>query len=156
MAGVRAVTLAEGPETTYAVVMDEGDEVVDSLTAWAGGLGLSAARLSAIGALSEATLGYFDWETRGYRRIAVPDQVEVVSLLGDLARGPDGETVVHAHAVLGRPDGSVRGGHLLAGRVRPTLEVVVVESPAHLRRRDDTTSGLALIDLATSDPSGGR
>jgi hypothetical protein len=31
--------------------------------------------------------------------------------------------------------------------VRPTLELVVTESPAHLHKRKDPTTGLALIDL---------
>ena len=39
------------------------------------------------------------------------------------------------------------GGHLIAGHVRPTLELVVDEVPAHLRRRYDPESGLALINL---------
>jgi predicted DNA-binding protein with PD1-like motif len=36
--------------------------------------------------------------------------------------------------VLGLPDGSARGGHLIAATVWPTLEVVLTESPKHLRR----------------------
>ncbi len=51
------------------------------------------------------------------------------------------------HAVLGLRDGSVRGGHFLEGIVRPTLEVTVVETPAHLRRRKRAELGIALIDL---------
>lgn len=150
---MRAARLQADAEVTYAVVMEVGDEAVSALESWAGEEGLSAARVSAIGAFSEATLGYFDWETKDYRRIEVGEQVEVVSLLGDIARGPDGEVVLHAHAVLGGADGSVRGGHLLDGRVRPTLEVLVVESPRHLHRVHDPHSGLALIDL---DETGDR
>ena len=32
-------------------------------------------------------------------------------------------------------------------RVRPTLEVILTESPAHLRREHDPESGLALIRI---------
>jgi predicted DNA-binding protein with PD1-like motif len=35
---------------------------------------------------------------------------------------------------------------LIEGKVRPTLEVVLVESPAHMRKHHDRESGLALID----------
>ena len=55
----------------------------------------------------------------------------------------------HAHVVLGRSDGSAIGGHLVEAHVRPTLEVVLVETPAHLRKRIDAETGLALIDLDT-------
>jgi predicted DNA-binding protein with PD1-like motif len=78
--------------------------------------------------------------------IAVGEQVEVLSLVGDIALDGD-EPKVHAHAVLGRRDGSTVGGHLLEAHVRPTLEVVLVESPAYLRRLHDAASGIALIRL---------
>ena len=42
-------------------------------------------------------------------------------------------------------DASTRGGHFVGGTVRPTLELVIQESPAHLRKAHDPESGLALI-----------
>ena len=73
------------------------------------------------------------------------EQVEVVSLLGDIALGPDGKPALHPHVVVSRADGSAMGGHLLEAHVRPTLEVVLTESPRYLHRRKDHESGLALI-----------
>jgi predicted DNA-binding protein with PD1-like motif len=91
-------------------------------------------------------LGYFDWEKKNYERIPFAEQLEVLSLVGDIAReGKDAK--VHAHIVLGRRDGSTCGGHLLEGKVRPTLEVMLTESPSELRRVHDPASGLALIDI---------
>ena len=58
-----------------------------------------------------------------------------------------GEPKVHAHIVVGKSDGTAHGGHLLEARVRPTLEVILTESPRHLHKRFDPESGLALIDL---------
>jgi len=75
--------------------------------------------------------------------------VEVVSLIGDVALDKD-EPKVHAHVVVGKSDGTAYGGHLLEAYVRPTLEVVLVESPVHLRRRVDQDAGLALIDLSVN------
>jgi predicted DNA-binding protein with PD1-like motif len=49
------------------------------------------------------------------------------------------------HAVLGLQDGTTRGGHFLNGIVRPTLEVTIVETPVHLRRRKQPGLGIALI-----------
>lgn len=60
-------------------------------------------------------------------------------------RRVSGEPVVHAHAVIGRKDGSTRGGHLKSAHVRPTLELVLTEYPRHLERKLDSESGLALI-----------
>ncbi|MDX1621481.1 MAG: DUF296 domain-containing protein, partial [Nitriliruptorales bacterium] len=94
----------------------------------------------------EATLAYFDPEALEYRDIPVAQQVEVLSLVGDIALN-DGEPEVHAHVVVGREDGTTAGGHLKAASVWPTLEVIVTETPSHLQKSVDEETGLALIDL---------
>jgi predicted DNA-binding protein with PD1-like motif len=129
----------------FAVVFDKGDEVKAGLTCFAREQRLGASQLTAIGAFQEAVLGYFDRERREYLKIPVREQVEVLSLLGDVVIDRDAPSV-HAHVVLGRRDGSTVGGHLLEARVWPTLEVIVAESPEHLRKRYDPETGLTLID----------
>ena len=141
--------LDKGPPATHAVVLDSGDEAVGVLGKFVRERRIEAASLSAIGAFERAVVGYFDWAKKDYKRIPVEEQVEVLSLLGDVAVS-EGKPTLHIHAVLGRSDGSVVGGHLLEGHVRPTLEVVFVEPPAHLRKRKDPETGLALIDLERS------
>ena len=136
----------EGGEKTFALVFDTGDEVVSEITNFARENALDAATLTAIGAFSSATLGYFDLVRKEYEKIPVEEQVEVLSLIGDIALN-EGEPELHAHVVLGRRDGATRGGHLLEAHVRPTLEVVLTESPDHLKKRTDEETGLALIDL---------
>lgn len=74
----------------------------------------------------------------------------MLSAIGDIAVGDDGQPSVHLHVVLGLSDGSTRGGHLIEGIVRPTLEVTLVEAPAHLRRKQRPELGIALIDLAAT------
>lgn len=71
----------------------------------------------------------------------------MLSAIGDIAAGDDGKPSLHMHAVLGLSDGSTRGGHLLEGIVRPTLEVMVAKTPAYLRRKKKPELGIALIDL---------
>jgi len=137
----------EGGQKTFALVFDTGDEFMSELTSFAKDNDLSAASLTALGAFSDAALGYFDIEKKQYDKIPVEEQVEVLSLVGTIAPREDGEPQVHAHVVLGRSDGTTRGGHLLEAHVRPTLEVVLVESPEHLQRRTDEETGLPLISL---------
>jgi predicted DNA-binding protein with PD1-like motif len=93
--------------------------------------------------------GYFELQKRDYKRIDLDEQVEVVSLVGNVAIGHDGPKL-HAHVVVGKRDGSAYGGHLIEGHVRPTLEIVLIETPAYLKRRSDPATGLALIDLSGS------
>jgi predicted DNA-binding protein with PD1-like motif len=141
--------LDAGPPATYAVVLAKGDEAMRELGRIVREQRIEAASITAIGAFERAVLGYFDWETKEYQRIPVGEQVEVLSLLGDVAVADKGPTL-HLHAVLGRRDGSTVGGHLLEGHVRPTLELTLIEPPAHLRKRKDPETGLALIDLEHS------
>jgi hypothetical protein len=141
--------LSDNGTKTWVVVLDTGDEVNACLLDFAKANQLDAAHLGAIGAFERAVLGYFDWQTKTYRRNSVESQCEVVSLLGDITLS-EGKPKLHMHAVLGLSDGRALGGHLLEGQVRPTLEVIITETPAHLRRRHDPVSGLALIDLQAS------
>lgn len=141
---MQAKLINEGPERTFALVFEHGDEVVCLLEQFAAEQGLKASRITAIGAFERATLGYFDWERKDYERIPVQEQVEVLSLVGDVALDA-GKPKLHAHVVLGRRNGSTVGGHLLEAHVRPTLEVLVIDSPLYLRRVRDPESGLALI-----------
>jgi predicted DNA-binding protein with PD1-like motif len=133
-----------GGLASFVLVLETGDEAVEELTRFARARRLSAAQLTGIGAFSDVTLGYFDWDRKDYLPIRLDEQVEVLSLIGDVAL-KDGEPALHAHVVVGRSDGSAGGGHLLEAHVRPTLEVIVTESPAHLRKRYDPETGLALI-----------
>ncbi|SCL23451.1 hypothetical protein GA0070624_2739 [Micromonospora rhizosphaerae] len=129
------------------VVCDKGEEAVVAVGAALREQRLLAARVSAVGGFADAEVGWFDREAGDYRRIPVAEQVEVLSLLGDVAE-QDGEPALHVHAVLGRSDGSTVGGHLLRGEVWPTLEVIISEVAPELAKRVDSETGLALISGA--------
>ena len=131
---------------TYVAILETGEDAMRQLKHFAKESKLSACQITAIGAFQEVTVGFFDMEANDYRRIEIGEQVEVLSLLGDVAL-KDGESELHIHVVVGKSDGSAHGGHLLKGIVRPTLEVILTESPKHMRRKMDSATGLALIDL---------
>jgi uncharacterized protein len=131
----------------HVVILDTGDEAFAALTRFANDAGISAASLTAIGAFEKATVGWFDFASKSYRKIEINEQCEVLSAVGDVAIGDDGKSSLHVHIVLGLSDGSTRGGHLLAGTVRPTLEVVLMEAPSTLRRKKRADLGIALIDV---------
>ncbi|MFP5347344.1 MAG: PPC domain-containing DNA-binding protein [Actinomycetes bacterium] len=139
--------LGEGELRRIVAVFDTGDDVIDGLNRVASEENLSAASITAVGAVQKATLGWYDIDARTYRKNPVDEQAEVLSLIGDVAVGTDGKPAVHVHAVLGLRDGTTRGGHLLEGTVRPTLEVVLTESPAYLAKTYRPEVGLALIDV---------
>jgi predicted DNA-binding protein with PD1-like motif len=133
----------------HVVILDTGEEAFAALTRFANDSGISAASLTAIGAFEKATVGWFDFASKSYRKIEVNEQCEVLSAIGDVAVGDDGKASLHVHIVLGLSDGSTRGGHLLAGTVRPTLKVVLTEAPSKLRRKKRADLGIALIEIGS-------
>ena len=150
--GVRSKRLG-GEQRSDVLVFEKGDEVIESLLEFAKRERLTSGSFTAIGAFSDVTLGFFEREQKDYKRIPLAEQVEVLTLAGDIAT-KDGEPQVHAHAVVGKADGSAWGGHLLEGHVWPTLELVLVETPGELRRSLDQETGLPLITLEPQSARG--
>lgn len=130
---------------TFVIALETGEEVVGSITGFAREMSLGGSSLTGIGALQHVRLGYFEWGKTGYKENVVDEQVELLSLVGYIADTEEGTPKVHSHVVLGRSDATTRGGHLIEAVVRPTLELVIVESPEHLQRRHDEKTGLILL-----------
>ena len=131
----------------WVLVLDAGEEAKDRITAFAKQENIKAASFVALGAFERAVVGYFDWEKKKYLPIPINDQVEVITLVGDIVEDEKGAPSLHAHTVLGLSIGHTRGGHLIEGHVRPTLEITLTETPAHLVRKKRPELGLALIDI---------
>jgi len=143
---MRAKLLEQNPRT-YVLIFDTGDELADGLAKFAAEEKISGSSFKAIGALSAVRLGWFNWETKQYEvSVDLDEQVELLSLIGDVAE-KDGKPQVHAHAVVGKRDGTAHGGHLMKATVRPTCELILTESPEHLRKQFDPEAGIALIKL---------
>lgn len=135
----------EDSPQTFVLVFETGDELAAGLLQFAKEKKLSAASFKAVGALSSVRLAWFNWETKKYEpSVTLDEQIELLSLIGDVAL-KDEEPAVHAHAVIGKKEGTAHGGHLLRALIRPTCEVILTESPAHLQKVIDPESGLALI-----------
>ncbi len=129
---------------TFVLAFAAGDDPVAQIAAFAEREQLGASRITAIGGFSSVVLGYFERSRKAYKRIPLVEQVEVLSLVGDVAHDR-GKPVAHMHVVVGLSDGTTRGGHLLEARVWPTLEVVLSEWPEHLEKVFDPDVGLPLI-----------
>jgi uncharacterized protein len=133
---------------TFALVFEKDEEAKESLMRFASENSLRGAQITAIGAFSEVTLGFFDRQKKSYQEIPLKEQVEVLSFAGNVVE-KDGKPMLHAHVVVGKADGTAHGGHFLKGRVWPTLEMIIFETRAHLRRVHDEATGLPLIDLSS-------
>jgi predicted DNA-binding protein with PD1-like motif len=133
---------------TFAVALETGDRLMESIKRFAADNGLAASEFTAIGALASARLAAFDPESKSYVDIPETGQVELVSLNGRITRPEGGERDphLHVHCVLSQDDGSAIAGHLVEAEVRPTAEVLITDSPTALHRRIDPGSGLPVLD----------
>lgn len=141
---MRAREIGDEARRVLVIACDKGEEAVETITRAVRDHGVRAAQVTGVGALRGGQLGYYNRRIRDYSLIPVAEQVEVLSLLGDVAE-QDGQPVLHLHAVLGREDGSAIGGHLLRGEVWPVLEVVVTEVAPSMAKRFDPETGLTLL-----------
>lgn len=133
-------------EKTYALILKTGEEAIHEIQKFAEDQKLSASQFTAIGAFRETEVGFFDFSIKDYKKTPFHEQMEVLSINGDITLFQE-KYKVHAHVVLGRKDGTAHGGHLLKGIVHPTLEIIIHESPQYLQRATDKETGLALIKI---------
>jgi uncharacterized protein len=133
------------PTRQYAVIFYQGDEAFSGLLEFAEKYHVTSAHFTAVGALNGATLGWFDPQRKMYKKIPINGQHEVIGMSGDIALY-QGKPVVHTHMVVGSPDGTTQGGHVLEAHVSPTLEVMVTEDPVTMQKRFDPATDLTLID----------
>jgi len=143
--GLRSQLLSPHGSRTYAIIFGKNDEFIAGLTEFAENNRLKASHFTAIGAFREALFGWFDGEKKAYRKIPVTQQVEVISLVGDIGL-INGKPAVHAHGVVGFPDGTTRGGHIISATVWPTLELFLTDEPSTLIKEEDPDTELFLFD----------
>ena len=129
----------------YAIVLAKGDEVMSGLTDFARQNNVTSASFTAIGAFSHATVAWFDDNRKEFKLIPIKQQVELISMTGDIALSGE-QPIVHTHVAVASSDGTVRGGHLIEAEVFPTVELFLTVYPTALHKQLDEATGLKLID----------
>jgi predicted DNA-binding protein with PD1-like motif len=135
------------PTKQYAVIFYQGDEVYSGLQEFAEKYHVRSAHFTAVGALNDATLGWFDPQRKMYKKIPISGQHELIGMSGDIALY-QGRPVVHTHMVVGSADGTTRAGHVLEAYASPTVEAMVTVDPVTMQKRFDPATDLTLIDPA--------
>jgi predicted DNA-binding protein with PD1-like motif len=145
-AKVRLLSTQSGGTKTYVLVLSQGDPVQAAIAAFAADYHVVDAHFSAIGAVRDPEVAWFDEGRKEFKAMSLHEQTEVLTLSGDITLAVDGQPVVHTHVVLGRSDGAAWGGHLIEATTSPTLELYATTFPEPLPKRLDPATGLQLID----------
>lgn len=129
------------PGPIHVVRLDTGEDLLDGITEYVSGAGITAAWLTYLGAVSRASLRYYDQDERVYRDFTLDAHLEVLSGVGNVSL-LDGKPFVHTHAAFGDADGRAWGGHLNTGTTVWALEIHIQEliGDALVREPDDCTS----------------
>jgi len=146
--GAKARLVATHPDgtKTYVLVLIQGDQVQAAIAAFANDHHVVDAHFSAIGAVRDPVVAWFDGSRKQYKAMALHEQMEVLTLSGDVTLGVDGRPAVHTHLALARSDGAAWGGHLIEATASPTLEIYLTAYPEPLHKRLDPATDLQLID----------
>lgn len=141
---MRSVQIHNG----HFIVLSRGEEVITAIRDFCEEKDVHWAQITAIGAVEDVDIGYFDIESRQYVFKGEPGPFEVASMTGNVAEIDEGP-FVHLHAVLSSADDSLSciGGHIRFARVALTLEIHLLTVTQPLIRRFDPDTGLNLIDL---------
>lgn len=131
---------------SYLVRLETGEEIFSAVSTFAAEHKIEAGVVSGIGSAANIVLGYYDHTAREYLRRTVPEEMEIVSLLGNISL-KDGRAFPHLHVTLGGRDSQALAGHLFEGRVTATCELVIRSLPGRAERRKDEAAGLYLLDL---------
>ena len=130
----------------YMVRLETGEEIHASLKEFATREGIDVAGVEGIGAVYDAVLGYFDRATREYLRRTVQEEMEILSLAGNLAT-KESQPFAHLHIVLGGRNYEAVAGHLFEGKTGATCEIIVRPLKGFVHRKLDPVTGLYLLDL---------
>jgi predicted DNA-binding protein with PD1-like motif len=145
-AKVRLLSTQSNGANTYVLVLGQGDQVQAAILAFAKDYHVVNAHFSAIGAVRDPEVAWFEESLKRYKAMSLHEQMEVLTLSGDIALGVAGQPVVHAHLVLARSDGEAWGGHLIEATASPTIELYLTTYSEPLYKRLDPATDLQLID----------
>ena len=131
-------------KSTFIGQLPYGADLYDGLTRIVRKENIRLGRIQGIGATTHAKVAYYDQNTKVYNPLEFPGGMEILSLSGNVSIR-DGKPFVHAHLVLGDPQGKVFGGHLLPGTILFACEVFIdVLEGDELVREFDQRTGLHL------------
>lgn len=136
----------------YVLIFSDNDEVLSGITDFANKYHVKTAHFTAIGAFKKATSGWYDESKKAFKLHRINEQVELISLIGNISTFND-KPIVHAHFAVGYPDGRAEGGHLIEAFTFPTVELFLTADPTPIYKHLDQPTGLDLIDLNITNES---
>ncbi len=130
----------------WYVRLQKGEEVISSLQDFCKQNQIQLGTFTGIGACSPVTIGIFLPHEKKYVSKVLTEDVEMVSLLGNVTTMND-EIYIHAHATFAGESLQSFGGHLSNAIVSVTAEIVIEPSTGTIDRERDENIGINVWNL---------
>ena len=131
---------------TYVLRLEIGEEIVSEIKDFCARNNLFCAEVSGIGAVSEATLGFYNVRSKEYSKTVIEGPLEMVSLLGSVTQ-KDGEPYLHLHASFSGKDCNCLGGHLNSAVIGVTGEIFLRKIDGVINRKLQEDIGINIFDI---------
>lgn len=133
--------------STIVTRLDPGEEILASLSKLSVIENISLAKVSGLGALSEAIIGLLNTVTHKYVSKTFEGMYEIASLNGSIT-SKDGEPYIHIHIVIGNSETQeFHCGHLSEAVVSATGEIFVEILDGEVGREFNPMIGMNIINF---------
>ncbi|HPR62921.1 MAG TPA: DUF296 domain-containing protein [Thermoanaerobaculia bacterium] len=137
---------------TYVIRLERGEEVITSLKDFADSFHIRGGLFLGLGALSEATLGFFQPQAGDYEKKTFHEDLEILQMTGSLTLLPDEKPLIHIHATLGRSGMESIGGHLFRATISITGEFYCMKPGGAIFRKKKSPEGFLLLSGVEEAP----
>jgi len=132
---------------THVLRLEKGRDLLEQLTDYCNREAIDAGQVTALGAVTEAMLAFYDQDEEFYGETHIDREMEMIQATGNVSY-LEGERFVHMHATFTDEDGELHAGHLVEGNIVFAGEATIQEFEGpDLIRADDPETGLTLWDL---------
>lgn len=137
---------ARKADQMYIVSIENHCNIVETLTDFIRDQKIQAGEVTGIGAVSEATLRFFNPATKKYVDKTFKEQMEVTNISGNVSE-IEGKLTLHLHITLGREDYTALAGHLLEAKIQGAAEFIFYPLNTRVVKVKNQETGINLYDF---------
>ena len=127
----------------------KNEDVLKSIIEYCKEKKLMSGAIYGLGAVSKASLGYYDLDTKTYLENKFDFNAEILSCTGNISKNEETDDYIpHIHMIIGDIKGNTFGGHVLPGTIiSVTGEFTILEINSTITRKKDEEFNLHLLNL---------
>jgi predicted DNA-binding protein with PD1-like motif len=130
----------------YIIRLELGEKFNDVFITFCKSENVSSAYFTAIGAVEQVELAFYDLPTKTYSFRHFESPMELVGMTGNISL-VDGQPFIYAHGVFSDKQFVTVGGHVKDLVVGPTIEIFLAPIDEKIERKMNDEVGLKLLDL---------